>query len=107
MVNCMTHAGYVNNDPSVKVTYVKYDQTVKTIRTTGVDTYNAERLAKSRSCGIAPMADLVSKGPGFEIYRIPCAEGARTLVVRCEFGNCRETGPVLGLASDKIQIGQK
>ncbi|MDM0029642.1 hypothetical protein [Variovorax saccharolyticus] len=107
MVNCMTMAGYTNSDPSVKATYVRFDPVARTVRTTGVDTYNAERLAKNRSCQVAPMADLVSKGPGFEIYRIPCADAGKTMVVRCEFGNCRETGPVLGATADKIQVGQK
>ena len=107
MVNCMAMAGYTNNDPTVTVTYVKFNPAVITNRTTGVDTYNAERLAKGRSCQVAPMADLASKGPGFEIYRIPCADAGKTMVVRCEFGNCREMGPVLGATADKIQVGQR
>ncbi|MDM0020658.1 hypothetical protein [Variovorax saccharolyticus] len=107
MADCMAQAGYENQDPSVKVTWVKFNPTVHTRRSTGVDTYNAERLAKTRSCQVAPMADLVSKGPGFEIYRIPCADLGKTMVVRCEFGNCRDTGPVLGATADKIQVGQK
>ena len=106
MVNCMTMSGYENNDPSVKVTYVKYDPAVRTVRSTGVDTFSAERLAKTRSCGIAPMADLVSKGPGFETYQMPCGDAGKTLTVRCEFGNCREIGPVLG-AADQFQVGKK
>lgn len=100
MANCMEQAGYQNQDPSVKVTWLKYNPTAQApFRQTGVDTYNAERLAKNRSCQVAPVAEMVSKGPGFEIYRIPCADLGKTMVVRCEFGNCREIGPVLGEAS--------
>lgn len=88
MVNCMTMAGYENNDPSVIVTYRKYTPLIQTVRKTGVDTYEAERLAKARSCGMAPMADMVAKGPGFENYRVACPTGI-ALAIRCEFGNCR------------------
>ncbi|MDB5829265.1 MAG: hypothetical protein JWQ73_3485 [Variovorax sp.] len=88
MVNCMTMSGYENNDPSVKVTYVKHDSMVQTVRKTGVDTYGAERLAKARSCGTAPLADMVAKGPGFESYRVACP-ASEALAIRCEFGNCR------------------
>jgi len=58
-------------------------------KTAGVDTYNAERLAKSRECAALPRATLVAKGPGFETYSVACASGD-ALSIRCEFGNCRE-----------------
>lgn len=57
-------------------------------RATGVDTFNAERLARDQSCSAQPLATLVAKGPGFETYSVPCANGD-ALAVRCEFGNCR------------------
>lgn len=57
-------------------------------RATGVDTFNAERLARAQSCSAQPLATLVAKGPGFETYSVPCANGD-ALAVRCEFGNCR------------------
>ncbi|WP_311222291.1 MULTISPECIES: glycine zipper family protein [unclassified Acidovorax] len=57
-------------------------------RATGVDTFNAERLAREQSCSAQPLATLVAKGPGFETYSVPCANGD-ALAVRCEFGNCR------------------
>ena len=57
-------------------------------RPTGRDTYNAEKLAKSRACAPQPLASLSAKGPGFESYNVPCSNG-RTIAIRCEFGNCR------------------
>lgn len=57
-------------------------------RASGTDGFNAERLARDQSCSAAPVAALVAKGPGFENYSVPCANGD-ALAVRCEFGNCR------------------
>lgn len=57
-------------------------------RTTGQDTYQAEALARQKSCAAQPLATLAAKGPGFETYNVPCANGD-TWAVRCEFGNCR------------------
>ena len=57
-------------------------------RPTGRDTYNAEKLAKNRACAAQPLASLSAKGPGFETYSVPCSNG-RSIVIRCEFGNCR------------------
>jgi hypothetical protein len=94
MMNCMTRDGYVSTDPSVKVTWVKPNLQGNELRATGRDTYNAERFAKARSCNVTPLAALVQNGPGFETYNVSCTSG-QTLTVRCEFGNCRETQPVL------------
>lgn len=89
LMNCMARRGYENADPSVKVTWrsplLNPDLT---FRRTGVDTYNAEKLAKANSCAALPLASLVDKGPGFERYTLAC-NGGRTMAVRCEFGNCR------------------
>lgn len=106
VANCMTQAGYTNNDPTVKVTWKKYEATAAELRPTGVDTYNVERMAKAKSCGVAPLATLTAKGPGFENYSVPCEAQNTTLLVRCEFGNCRETGVTAGLAS-KVKVSQK
>jgi hypothetical protein len=57
-------------------------------RATGVDTYNAEKLAKNRACAAQPLASLSVKGPGFETYSVPCSNG-QSIAIRCEFGNCR------------------
>jgi hypothetical protein len=57
-------------------------------RPTGRDTYNAEKLAKSRACAPQPLASLSAKGPGFESYSVPCSNG-RSIAIRCEFGNCK------------------
>jgi len=57
-------------------------------RASGTDGFNAERLAREQSCSAQPLATLVAKGPGFETYSVPCANGD-ALTVRCEFGNCR------------------
>ncbi|MEJ7688883.1 MAG: hypothetical protein WKG52_18970 [Variovorax sp.] len=39
-------------------------------------------------CSATPRAVLVERGGGYELHRVPCAEGAE-LSVRCEFGSCR------------------
>ena len=88
MMNCMTRRGYVNVEPSVAVTWRPIPLGSIEWRRTGVDTYNAEKLAKSRSCAALPIASLVAKGPGFESYSVAC-NGGVSIAVRCEFGNCR------------------
>jgi len=93
MMNCMAREGYVNNDPTVTVTWVKPNRTTSYLRPVGRDTYNAENLAKRSSCSATPLATLVDKGPGFEIHKVACTNG-QTMTIRCEFGNCR--------ASDRI-----
>lgn len=57
-------------------------------RAFGSDSLAAERFAKGQACTNDPIASLTSKGPGFEIYSVRCANDD-TLVVRCEWGNCR------------------
>ncbi|RYF33472.1 MAG: hypothetical protein EOO26_08020 [Comamonadaceae bacterium] len=88
MLNCMSRRGYVNADPSVTVTWRPIPLNDISLRRTGVDTYNAEKLAKARSCAAMPIANLIDKGPGFERYNVAC-NGGVTMAVRCEFGNCR------------------
>ena len=90
VVNCLAQKGYVNTDPSVRVTWVPPGQrsAESALRVTGRDTFNAEQFAKARSCSVLPMATLVEKGPGYERHSIPCLNG-QTMAVRCEFGNCR------------------
>lgn len=56
--------------------------------TGGSDTLAAERFAKGQACTLDPVAALTSKGPGFEIYSVRCSNDD-TLIVRCEWGNCR------------------
>lgn len=55
---------------------------------TGGDTLQAETYAKTNSCSASPRANLVAKGRGFETYTLACTNGD-TMMVRCEFGNCR------------------
>ncbi|VTU27761.1 hypothetical protein H4CHR_02065 [Variovorax sp. PBS-H4] len=90
MLNCLAQKGYVNTDPSVRVTWVPPGQRTaqSALRSTGRDTYSAEQFAKARRCSVLPMAVLVEKGPGYERHSIPCING-QTMAVRCEFGNCR------------------
>ncbi|MBT2322972.1 hypothetical protein J7E62_11510 [Variovorax paradoxus] len=89
MANCMAQRGYINTDPSVRVTWVPPSQRmVETIRPTGRDTYNVEQLAKAQRCNALPVATLVEKGPGFERHTVACTNG-QVMAVRCEFGNCR------------------
>ncbi|MDQ7957292.1 MAG: hypothetical protein REJ24_13420 [Rhodocyclaceae bacterium] len=89
IANCMARKGYLNADPSVAVTWTPTPAAAVTaLRRTGVDTYNAERVAKNMQCTAEPFAKLIDKGPGFERHAVFCSNG-RALVVRCEFGNCR------------------
>ncbi|MDF1483919.1 glycine zipper family protein [Ramlibacter sp. H39-3-26] len=57
-------------------------------RVIGPDAFSAEQLARTQACGVRPLATLVARGPGFESYSVPCANGD-ALAIRCEFGNCR------------------
>ena len=91
MMNCMTQRGYVNADPSVKVTWVPLNKRPpEALRRTGVDTYNVEQLAKAQRCNAMPLAQLVDKGPGYERHSVVCSSG-QVMLVRCEFGHCRAT----------------
>lgn len=54
----------------------------------GTEWPRAESVAKAAACHAEPVATLAVKGPGFESYSIPCTNGD-TMMVRCEFGNCR------------------
>jgi hypothetical protein len=55
----------------------------------GEDAFNAERLGRELRCADANIrATLVGKGPGYESYSMKCSNG-ETLLIRCEWGNCR------------------
>lgn len=54
----------------------------------GKDAVVAERFARDSGCTRNVSATLIGKGPGYESYSFQCLNG-ETLVVRCEFGNCR------------------
>lgn len=55
----------------------------------GEDGINAARYAQSQQCSKFDVgATFVAKGPGFETYSVQCSNG-ETLIVRCDFGNCR------------------
>jgi len=54
----------------------------------GADTLQAEQFARGQSCNTAPVASLVAKGPGYETFSMACTNGD-TMMVRCEYGNCR------------------
>jgi len=55
---------------------------------TGTDTMQAIQYAKANACHADPRVTLAVKGPGFETYSVPCTNGD-TIMLRCEFGNCR------------------
>jgi hypothetical protein len=57
-------------------------------RQVGPSTMQAEKVAKDAQCHTAPVAEFLGRGPGFESYAVPCANGDQ-LMIRCEFGNCR------------------
>jgi hypothetical protein len=50
--------------------------------------FEAERAAKEKQCGVSPISTLTAKGAGFETYSVSCSNGD-VMSVRCEFGNCR------------------
>jgi outer membrane lipoprotein SlyB len=55
----------------------------------GQDGFVAAKFAQQQKCSSFDVgASFVAKGPGFETYSVPCTNG-ETLIVRCEFGNCR------------------
>lgn len=94
IVHCMARRGYRNLDPNVRDSFYGHafnPEVVLAPRRTGVDTYNAERVAKAGRCSVQPRAELTAKGPGYEAYDVPCTNGA-TWTVRCEFGQCRVLG---------------
>ncbi len=95
LVDCMARKGYKNTDPNVTVSYVAATQIDPPLptRKTGLDTYAAEKFAKTTNCSAAPRAVLEEKGPGFERYRVQCSDG-QTLALRCEFGNCSKEAAV-------------
>lgn len=94
IVYCMTRRGYRNLDPNVRSSFSDHVFTPEPVlapRRTGVDTYNAEVVAKAGRCSLQPRAELTAKGPGYETYSVPCANGG-TWAVRCDFGQCRVLG---------------
>lgn len=58
------------------------------VEPSGKDAYVAERLARQLKCNDTSVAKLVGKGAGYESYSMACTNG-ETLLIRCEFGNCR------------------
>lgn len=94
VVHCMAKRGYRNLDPNVRDTFYGHafnPEVMLAPRRTGVDTYNAEVLARAGQCSIQPRAELTAKGPGYESYSVPCSNGT-AWAVRCEFGKCRVLG---------------
>lgn len=58
------------------------------VEPSGKDSYVAERLARELKCNDTALSKLVGKGAGYESYSMACTNG-ETLLIRCEFGNCR------------------
>lgn len=54
----------------------------------GQDSVSAERFSRQVGCTQDKAATLIGKGPGYESFSFQCMSG-ETLVVRCDFGNCR------------------
>ncbi len=54
----------------------------------GKESVVAERFAREMGCTRDVLGVMIGKGPGYESYSFACMNG-ETLVVRCEFGNCR------------------
>jgi hypothetical protein len=54
----------------------------------GQDSVGAERVGRDIGCTRDTLATMIGKGPGYETYSLQCTNG-ETLIVRCDFGNCR------------------
>ncbi len=55
---------------------------------TGQDLFTVNKLAIAQGCATDPRAAMTGRGPGYEAYAVPCANGD-TLMIRCDMGNCR------------------
>jgi hypothetical protein len=51
--------------------------------------YEAEKLGRTAGCNPLGQAVFGGKGPGWEAYTLRCENG-NPMLVRCDFGNCRE-----------------
>jgi hypothetical protein len=54
----------------------------------GPDRYSAEVFVRASGCQATPLISLVNRVPGVETYAASCTNGS-SMVIRCEFGNCR------------------
>lgn len=54
----------------------------------GPDRYQAEQYVRTSGCQAQPTINLVNRVPGAETYSAACSNG-ESMVVRCEYGNCR------------------
>lgn len=110
LINCMAGRGYKTLDGTVAPVIVQQNQSpysspqqpaqptvanapaaveLKERAVVGKDSFQAEQLAKQLTCAPLPVASLAAKGPGYESYSVKCSNG-EALMIRCEFGNCRE-----------------
>ena len=55
---------------------------------TGQYAYPAEQLARRMNCTFDRVG-LTGKGPGYETYGVRCNNEGKSVVIRCEYGNCR------------------
>jgi hypothetical protein len=55
---------------------------------TGDMAYAVERLAKASGCELQDNASLMTKRPGIQFYRVPCADG-HSILYKCEMRQCR------------------
>ncbi|HEY0200188.1 MAG TPA: glycine zipper family protein [Burkholderiaceae bacterium] len=86
---CMAARGYAPGGPLLaRPTEPGWKTPTPPAPPIGQDAFSAQRLARSQSCSAQPVAALAAKGPGFELYSVPCDSGD-ALAIRCEFGNCR------------------
>lgn len=105
IMNCMASRGYrvLDGAAPVQVAYAQQqpnapqtspygypvqNNTVSQPAPMGKDAYQAEKLAKEQACTPTPVLAMAAKGPGFETYSAACISGD-TLMIKCEFGNCR------------------
>ena len=110
LINCMAGRGYKTLDGTVAPVVIQQGQSpyntnqqqaqptvanapaaaeLAKTAVVGKDAFQAEQLAKQLTCAPLPVASLAAKGPGYESYSVKCSNG-EALMIRCEFGNCRE-----------------
>jgi hypothetical protein len=106
IMNCMASRGYRVLDGAAPVQVIYAQQQPGTAQaaspysypaqntpankpeTLGKAAYQAEKFAKEQACTPTPALAMAAKGPGFETYSAACTSGD-TLMIKCEFGNCR------------------
>lgn len=80
------NAAPVKNDQAIFGSQLNPEPTPPVVQ--GNEVVQAELFAKREHCSASPNVKMAAKGAGFETYSVACINGD-TMMIRCEFGNCR------------------